>query len=83
MPNEKVNNIKPVEPVTLRMPDKLKEAINRRRDECNKRLQAVEQRETTAFQEAAMTLVQGWLCSQNITGTVNVDLETLTITEQV
>lgn len=78
MPKEA--NINPYEPLTLGMPEKLKEAITRRREDCNKRLAAAEQRETAAFQEAAMTLVQGWLCGMETEGTVNVDLNELTVT---
>ena len=70
------------QPPTIPMPNKLKEAITRRRDECNSRLAAAQQRESAAFQEAAMTLVQGWLCSQEIDGTVNVNLDDMTVTLQ-
>lgn len=62
------------------MPDKLKEAISKRREESANRLAIAEQREKAAFEEATMTLVQGWLCSQEVTGTVNINMADFSIT---
>ena len=62
------------------MPDKLKEAINKRREESAKRLAIAQQRENAAFEEATMSLIEGWLCSQDVSGKININMADLSIT---